>query len=225
MPSSPRTQPYQPLQPPSLPPEEGAPPPTAQQVNDNAVIATVAGILATGLPVASAGAYVIVALTGAGITTAAAMAAWKLLAATLTPEDQHGPAGRAIASMESSYRAAYLVNASRRIMVSLKTGDLKRALSAEAGYFKMHLQATAKRKAVGKQVDAQVAIHGKTLGWKAVMDTRTSAECAAMDGENFSVDDPPVIGWPGTVHLHCRCKAVAPFASADAVPSRVLAYV
>lgn len=216
MPSSPATQ----QSPPPLPPEEGAPPPTAQQVNDNAVIATVATILAAGLPIVTAGAYVVVALTGAGITTAAAMAAWKLLAGTLTPDDQRGPAGTAIARMESSYRAAYLVNASRRIMVSLKTGDLKSALSAEVGYFKMHLQATAKRKAVGVQVDQQVAQHGKTLGWKSVMDSRTSAECAEMDGENFSVDDPPDIGWPGTVHLHCRCRAVAPFPAK--VPAKVL---
>ena len=55
------------------------------------------------------------------------------------------------------------------------------------------------------------------VGWKAVMDSRTSAECAAANGKNFPADRPPVIGWPGAVHPHCRCVPTKPYAGAGMV--------
>lgn len=205
-----------------LPPESAAP-----SQSDNRTIAAIAAILATGLPIAMAGSYVVSALTAAGVTVAAATAAWRLLSATLTvPSGPLGPASTRIAATEASYRAAYLLNASRRIMISLKTGDLSQAVANERQYFKLHLGATAKRQSVGDQVDQMVALHGDQLGWKAVMDSRTSAECAEADGSNFDVTDPPLIGWPGSVHVHCRCKAVAPYTDAPSLDrSRVLATV
>ena len=47
--------------------------------------------------------------------------------------------------------------------------------------------------------------YGDLLGWYTVRDARTSAECLAADGRNFSASAPPLIGYPGAVHPHCRC--------------------
>lgn len=129
-----------------------------------------------------------------------------------------GPAMTAVKAAEASYRAAYLVAAARRVQASVRSGSsLRAALAAEKPYLDAHLAAQANRKRAALAVDKAAARHGLILGWKARMDSRTSAECAAADGRNFDVRRPPGIGWPGSVHPHCRCRPVAAFAGAPMV--------
>lgn len=129
-----------------------------------------------------------------------------------------GPALRATVASERAYRAAYLVAASRRVQDRLDGGmSLRDALRAEAPTLRAHLAAQANRRRAALAVDKAAARHGLLLGWRARMDSRTSAECRAADGHNFDVTRRPLIGWPGSVHPHCRCRPVAAFAGAAMV--------
>lgn len=100
------------------------------------------------------------------------------------------------------YRAAFIKNALRRIKAA---PDWKVALKRELGYWKAHIKAGQRRKLMGKRVDFVAKKHGELLGWYAKLDDRTSGECRAADGRNFKAFTPPVIGYPGSVHPHCRC--------------------
>lgn len=112
------------------------------------------------------------------------------------------------------YRAAFIKNALRRIW---KAPDKKLALKRELDYWKAHIRAGQRRKLMGKRVDFVAKRHGELLGWYAKMDDRTSAECRAADGRNFLAFTPPVIGYPGSVHLHCRCIPGPPHPGAKMV--------
>lgn len=133
-----------------------------------------------------------------------------------------GPASQAVRVAERSYRAAYLVAAARRVQAAVRSGSsLRAALAAERPNLMAHLAAQANRRQAALAVDKAAARHGLLLGWRARMDSRTSAECAAADGKNFDVRRPPAIGWPGSVHPHCRCRPVAAFAGAPMVGETV----
>lgn len=112
------------------------------------------------------------------------------------------------------YRAAFIKNALRRIS---KAPDWKIALKRELSFWKAHIRAGQRRKLMGKRVDFVVKRHGELLGWYAKMDNRTSAECRAADGRNFLAFTPPVIGYPGGVHPHCRCIPGPPHPGAKMV--------
>lgn len=112
------------------------------------------------------------------------------------------------------YRAAFIKNALRRIA---KAPDWKIALKRELGFWKAHIRAGQRRKLMGKRVDFVAKRHGELLGWYAKMDDRTSAECRAADGRNFLAFTPPVIGYPGGVHPHCRCVPGPPHPGAKMV--------
>jgi hypothetical protein len=112
------------------------------------------------------------------------------------------------------YRAAFIKNALRRIA---KAPDWKIALKRELDFWKAHIRAGQRRKLMGKRVDFVAKKHGELLGWYAKMDKRTSAECRAADGRNFLVLQPPVIGYPGGVHPHCRCVPGPPHPGAKMV--------
>lgn len=112
------------------------------------------------------------------------------------------------------YRAAFIKNALRRIW---KAPDKKLALKRELDFWKAHIKAGQRRKLMGKRVDFVVKRHGELVGWYAKMDDRTSAECRAANGRNFLAFTPPVIGYPGGVHLHCRCIPGPPHPGAKMV--------
>lgn len=102
------------------------------------------------------------------------------------------------------YRAAFIRNALRRIAAA---PDKQIAMQRELGFWKAHKRAQARRLKMAKRVSVAQKRWGSMLGWYSVMDARTSGECRAAHGRNFTVwgSDIPVIGWPGTVHPHCRC--------------------
>ncbi|UTN91839.1 capsid maturation protease [Streptomyces phage Stuff] len=112
------------------------------------------------------------------------------------------------------YRAAFIIRALRRIMAA---PDKKLALKRELEFWKGHLKANARRIAVARRIDWARGRYGELLGWYAKMDNRTSAECRAADGRNFTALEPPVIGYPGSVHLHCRCVPGPPHPGAKMV--------
>lgn len=123
---------------------------------------------------------------------------------------------RGIASLisrgeEAVKRGWFGVNALKRIATN---EDPRAQLEKEKTYFQAHKAAQEKRRAVSAQVDAAAARYGPVLGWRAKMDSRTTAECRAAHGRNFSALRPPAIGLPGTVHPHCRCETVEPYPNA-----------
>lgn len=127
-------------------------------------------------------------------------------------------------------RAQYLLAAVRRMSTAIKSGDLSAVhdeWDAERTYLQQHLTAVAKRTAAAAQVAGQLVRQqvqptgvneGRVkegdrplLGWYAVLDSHTSEECAEADGRNFDPAEMPLIGYPGAVHIHCRCVAGPPF--------------
>lgn len=127
-------------------------------------------------------------------------------------------------------RAAYLATASRRLSTAAQLGpdEQARAVTVERGYLQRHLAADAGRMIAARQVAAtarQLARRARRepvgftwnglVGWYAVMDGDTSAECRRANGRNFDPTQIPPIGLPGTVHPHCRCKPGPPFPSSD----------
>lgn len=175
----------------------------------DAVTQALAVALGSGVSFAVLAAAVVPLLTGLGVSATAAKAALALTLSapmpTGAPSASLGFAQGQVRASVPTYRAAYLLSAARRIQAALHTHTLADAVAAEKRYFAAHLAAQANRKAAAKAVDAAATAHGPLLGWYAVMDTRTSAECAAANGHNFTVTQRPAIGWPGSVHPHCRC--------------------
>jgi hypothetical protein len=125
-------------------------------------------------------------------------------------------------------RAAYILAATRRISSAFRqaagagpdehgryTGKtpgqtILDAWQRETGYLRQHLDASRKRNLAAQQVFGVWARSGRPalLGWRARMDSHTTAECAQANGRNFDPSRIPGIGLPGTVHPNCRCRAV-----------------
>lgn len=107
--------------------------------------------------------------------------------------------------LEATYRAHYVVSASRRLK-GLSGERLEKAKRDEKRYFDQHLDAMKNRKKAATAVDRAKVRYGKELGWYAKMDAATSDECRQANGKNFSPERIPGIGFPGAVHPRCRCK-------------------
>lgn len=164
----------------------------------DAVASALAGILL--IPVKVAGAF----LTGIGA---------EALKSFTRPAGEGS--ARALAKKANlRYRAAFIINALRRIAAA---PDWKIALKRELGFWKAHTKASARRMTVARRIDASRKLYGDMLGWYATMDSRTSNECRAADHRNFEAIKPPVIGYPGSVHPHCRCMPGPPFPGAKMV--------
>jgi hypothetical protein len=140
----------------------------------------------------------------------------------------YGPATMAMERQNIQRRAAFVVAAARRIGSDIVAAHsqgrsaataLAVSIKRERRFYAQHLMAAWQRSNAGAQVDGEAMTYGLLLGWHTVRDTRTSAECRQADGRNFYADHMPVIGYPGAVHPHCRCRAGAPFPGARLLPS------
>lgn len=218
---------------PAQPATAQAPPQTSQA--DRQVIAGIAAVLASSAAAGLMAATVARLLKPLQISPEAARGAFIVTMRVTRRQGRRvgGPAERVTATGQDAYRAAYILAAARRINERLSAAgsdsDARRAaladaLKAEARYAAQQQQAQDNRLSAAQAVDQAAARVGKTapggaklLGWHAVMDARTSAECADANGRNFPADRPPLIGWPGAVHPHCRCKPGKPFAGARLV--------
>lgn len=130
---------------------------------------------------------------------------------------------RTVATQNAFRRATYLINATRRLAPAFRARGEEaserrnRAIQAERRWWEAHRAAERKRSESGRRV-AEAAARldpGETgevlLGWKATLDERTSRDCRAAHKRNFNALKPPPIGYPGTVHLYCRCRPVPPW--------------
>lgn len=193
--------------PPTDPPDQGL------SATEQATIAAVAVVLMAGLGAAQAAHYLKALLSPLGLPAWAVSAvvslAYPALGATV-PQAQPGTARGFVARTEWARRAAYLVNAVRR--VSAGAIDLERALERERTYLAQHLDAGRRRRDAAQRVDEAAAVHGPVLGWYAVRDRITTPICRAAHGRNFLAARPPTIGYPGFLHGGaCRCQPGPPW--------------
>lgn len=186
------------------------------QRSDEELIAIIAGAIAIG---ASAQASATTLSPLIGIPTSILFPVWKL---ALSRPAKFGPppdtgvpnAATEAGRLEATYRAQYVLAASRRVQAAVRAGTAQAdAMQAEQRFYAQHLEAVVGRAKAAGQVDAMAKRHGDLLGWYAKMDARTSAECKAANGKNFNASVRPPIGYPGSVHPDCRCKAGKPYST------------
>jgi SPP1 gp7 family putative phage head morphogenesis protein len=121
---------------------------------------------------------------------------------------QTGPVtmARRMAANEPRMRALYLLAAAKRISRAAAQGRFTACLAKERTYLDAHRRAGVKRAKVAREYD-EAARGQQFLRWLAVMDERTSPDCAARNGSIWSVANPPFPP-PGAQHPHCRCRSV-----------------
>lgn len=217
----------------TTPAPPGSPPPQQpspfQVAADTALVAAVGTALLSAVNVAAAMPLLYAALKARRIP-ARAMEAVLDVVMSFPPGQTgaHGPATLAMERANLLRRAQFVVAAARRVAADVSAAHsrgqsvpeaITAALRRERRFYAQHLMAIWQRSQAGAQVDSAAMEHGLLLGWHATRDTRTSAECLAADGRNFYADHVPLIGYPGTVHPHCRCQAGRPFPGARLLPS------
>jgi hypothetical protein len=123
-----------------------------------------------------------------------------------------GPGASLTRNAGPVFRAAYLIRAAQRLRGA---DDPAAQKDQENRHFRQHQAAQTARELGAMRLDAAQAAYGRTLGWYAQDDARTTPECRAADGKNFDVRHPPAIGLPGVgPHHGCRCTPGAPHAGA-----------
>jgi hypothetical protein len=208
------------------------PPPEPQQ--DAAADAAAVTAIATAL-VGAASALAALALLGGS-----ALVTWKVSRGAMRaalevvmamPPEQTGVAGSATMNASRTNlirRAQFALAAARRLtkdMIEARSrGEstlkaLAAGMARERRYFGMHRDAIWQRAQAAMQVDMAAWTWGDMLGWNTVLDSRTSADCRAANGANFRASSVPLIGYPGSVHPHCRCYAGPPRIGARMLPS------
>ncbi len=140
-----------------------------------------------------------------------------------------GPCQEQEAEHANAWLALYLVAAADRLTTAQGAGPdaLNAAKGDEERYYQLHQQAEERRMRAAALQDMAARLNGDRekaeaatlLGWRAVIDNRTTLECAAANGSNFKADQMPLIGWPGAVHNRCRCSAGPMVPGAPLLPS------
>ena len=141
-----------------------------------------------------------------------------------------GPAQAIEQEMAAAWLALYLVAAAERLAEAADEGDeaLQKAIRDEERYFALHKVAEERRMRAAAGVDTEARLNedrgqeddlAGLLSWRAVLDRRTTPECRAANGWNFKADRMPAIGWPGAVHVHCRCTSGPAIPGAPLLPS------
>lgn len=209
-------------------PRQPTPPQPLRQQQDDQHDATVIAAIAVALAAGSAASAILPLLAGLGVTAVAGKAVLALLRSRPAPATSNGTVGRAAQRQAWIYRAAYVLNAGRRIDAARARaraagGDqrqaMKDALAQEKRFAGQQQTVEQRRAAAADAVEkaARAASGQQTppvhtlVGWWAHRDDRTTPACAAAHGNNFPYDRPPRIGLPSTVHPRCRCRAVAPW--------------
>lgn len=195
-----------------------------QQRSDSYYVAEIAVILGTALSATLAFGSLLkllrLATVPLNIASSALMLVLKITDSfPRPPMEGLGEAQREILRINAERRASYVLAAYRRVLRSIqhamaRGASLEEATAAaesqERTYFSQHVRADAQRVVAASKIDALAEQYGPVLGWYAVNDQRTTSECRAASGKNFSALVPPAIGWPGIVHVHCRCQPGKP---------------
>lgn len=217
-----------------MPPNTQTQQPQSNSVRDTALVGTVAAILGSSLIASAAFPALSSALA---IRDRLGKEALQIVLSIL--EEFPPPPMQGVGAAQSEMirenvlrRSAYLLSALQRLRTELADARAhgenlsvaaNTARYAERRNFALHIQASAQRVLAASDVDALAGQYGTTLGWYAKNDKRTTAECRNANGKNFSAINPPTIGWPGVVHVHCRCRPGAPHRGASMLPSKGLA--
>jgi len=197
--------------------------PTGQQQQQATLAA--AEVLATASTVAGAAAVLAPVFAAFKIKSAALHAALSVVMGhPPDAEGFYGPATAQTARLNLIRRAQFLVNSSRRfneVLARVAGGadprEILDLMAAERRYYGQHMEANWNRMQAAARVDTSAMFHGLLLGWYAYRDKHTSPECLAAHRHNFRADQMPAIGFPGAVHLHCRCWPGPPFPAAPMV--------
>jgi hypothetical protein len=207
-------------------PQQPPPPDTAQDAANAAIIASA---LVTALtPVAALG-LITARMKLTGITRPAMLGALEVVMAM--PPEQTGMVGSASINASRTNtlrRAQFALNSARRLTSDIIEARshgvpviqaLTAGITRERRYFGQHRDAIWQRAQAAAQVDMAAWSYGDLLGWNTVLDSHTSADCRAADGRNFYASTPPLIGYPGSVHPHCRCYPGPAHVGARMLPS------
>ncbi len=121
-----------------------------------------------------------------------------------------GPMRRHEFKQAAAWRALYIVGAAQRLAAAK---DVQHAEDVEEGYFERQVAAEARRDRAAALSDvAAKLLNDRTeeqtdkvplLGWRAVIDDKTTPACRWANGMNYRADRIPVIGLPGAVHPRC----------------------
>lgn len=199
-----------------------APPPEQTLTEEAALAALTLIAMSPSVPEPDMLAMVEALLTPLGIGADAARAAGMLAfgAVLLEPRQGAGPAYGFTARTAPARRAAYLLNAAKRIdaaharvepqmraaeslhgvgdevdaqKIRVRAAKDARFEETERRHLAQHLNAERARADAAERVDEQAAIYGGVLGWKARMDERTTKACRAAHGKNFNAGRPPTL--------------------------------
>lgn len=112
--------------------------------------------------------------------------------------------------IELLYKGWYAARAAVRIATS---DDVVQAINRERLYHRQQVQAAQHRSGIWQSMDSLSKIYGTILGWYSVLGPTTTPECREAHGNNFHVEVPPAIGYPGMVHGECKCTPGRPHAN------------
>lgn len=137
----------------------------------------------------------------------------------LIPAEPRTPAQSHVRTTEVPRHSRYLAAAAKRFQLAQSQAEGQAVMQKERRYLAQHLNAVRYSREAAQRVDNAVQRYGTTaLGWWAHLDSRTTPECRAAHGSNFSATRPPIIGYPGTLHGGtCRCHAGAAHKTARTV--------
>ena len=109
------------------------------------------------------------------------------------------------------YDVAFLIASARRITAAMSKGKTPtQAGAVEKTYIGQHDDANDARDQSLLSAQQQMIRGGPTVGWYAHYDKKTSPACRLASGNNFDAMEGTVIGYPGSVHPHCRCSVGPP---------------
>lgn len=109
--------------------------------------------------------------------------------------------------VELLYKGWYAAKAAVRVT---ETEDVVQAMNLERRYHTQHIRASRHRNGIWQSMASLTGIYGDILGWYSVLGPSTTPECRAAHGQNFRVEIPPAIGYPGMVHGECKCTPGRP---------------
>jgi SPP1 gp7 family putative phage head morphogenesis protein len=209
-------------QPPPRQPPPKAPPPAV--LAPATLIASIIAALSVALTAAALATALAKIMKAAGIGYLALRAVCILMMSwPESPLEGTGPAQRYMVRQNTLRRAQFMWSACKRVQAAVVDArshgepirqTVRDALATERRYMTLHIHASTRRVTAATTVDGASEAYGPLLSWNAVMDSRTTAECRAADGKSFYAATPPAIGYPGTVHPHCRCTPGPPRAGA-----------
>ena len=210
------------------PPPQAKQPQPAPPLTPAQLIAVIIAALTAAVTVAElvTALRIVMKAVGVGVIALAAVAALALS----WPHDVlegTGPASRWAIRTNLLRRAQFFLSACQRVQQAITGARSKNepvmdavraAIVAERRYMTQMIAMALRRVSAASTVDGAAAMTGPLLGWNAVLDSRTTAECRAANGKSFYANKPPSIGYPGTVHPRCRCWPGTPRKGASILP-------